>query len=741
MKSLFVWLLSLVTFSQIVANAQVVVSGSNQFPVTAIGTTSASKSLFLKLSTAEAITSVTAAQSQGGKQEFVVGAITGCVVDGTTINPAGSICTVPITFQPAYPGLREASLYVASPAGSFFLGLSGVGSGPQIAFTPGIISTVVEQGLKKTGFGGDGGPAANALLNNPGGLAIDSAGNLYIADQDNARIRKVDAISGIITTVAGNGYQQYSGDGDPAVDAALNYPEAIALDSTGNLYIADSFNNRIREVSADTGIIATLAGNYASGFAGDGGEAPYSLLAGPGGVAVDGYGDVYIADTGNERIRKIDGVTGIITTVAGNGTEGFSGDGGPATSAELDLPHDVALDAVGNVYFFDANNRRIRKIAAATGTISTVVSNVLIEGLAADSGGAVYFSELGITTSTGLDLVQKLDAGTGMITTVAGGGSLGGDLSDGGPANLAGVDCPSGVAVDSAGNVFFAENFTCPIRGNNDVRKVDVSALLPSVEFATTDPGQTSSKTVTVGNTGNSALTFPTPASGNNPSLPSGFSVSNASTCPNVGSASNPGTLAGGTSCVYAIDFAPPSPGCFFGAFTLTDTTLNALYPYVTQSTFFVATGVGGTAVPTVALSTKGLQFGAQPFGALSQPQSFTLTNCGTSPPNRSAAVTTSDEPAVRASLAMRSKNACTSVAGGALPTATDSAGGSASAAPKRSVRKRSLAATTSVLRAASSRRRCAAARSKCSSCATRRSSGVFPPASGSPRKLGGTSR
>jgi len=212
------------------------------------------------------------------------------------------------------------------------------------------------------GFGGDGGLATSASLRDPTGVAVDGSGNLYIADQNNQRIRRVDP-NGIITTVAGNGTYGFSGDGGQATSASLANPSGVAVDGSGNLYIADQRNYRIRRVDPD-GVITTFAGGT-YGFSGDGGLATSASLANPSGVAVDGSGNLYIADSYNQRIRCVD-PDGIITTVAGNGTYGFSGDGGPATSASLGNPSGVGVDGSGNLYIADSSNNRIRKVSFDT---------------------------------------------------------------------------------------------------------------------------------------------------------------------------------------------------------------------------------------------------------------------------------------------------------------------------------------------------------------------------------------
>ena len=230
----------------------------------------------------------------------------------------------------------------------------------------GIITTIAGNG--QSGLSGDGGPATSAGFIGPTGLAVDPAGNLFIADY--YAIRKVSG--GTISTVAGNGQVGFSGDGGPATNASLDLGEdgAVAVDSAGNLYIADAYNNRIREVS--DGIITTIAGSGGSGFfVGDNGPAAGAILTLPNAVAVDSAGNIYIADQFDYRIRKI--TNGVISTIVGTGTEGFSGDGGLAINATVDDPTGVAVDAQGSVYATDSVNQRIRKIAS--GNISTIAGN------------------------------------------------------------------------------------------------------------------------------------------------------------------------------------------------------------------------------------------------------------------------------------------------------------------------------------------------------------------------------
>ena len=340
-----------------------------------------------------------------------------------------------------------------------------------------IITTVAGNGTR--GFSGDGAAATGAQFDGIYGVAADAAGNLYIADLLNNRIRKVDT-GGLISTVAGNGTQGFSGDGGAAASAALSGPQGVAVDGTGNLYIADWGNNRIRKVDSG-GVITTVAGNGTWGFSGDGGAAISAQLNGTAGVAVDDAGKLYIADWANNRIRRVDSGGGI-TTVAGNGTQGFSGDGGAATGAALNGPVGVAVDGAGNLYIADSNNHRIRKVDSG-GVITTVAGNGTA-GYSGD-GGAATGAELNWPRGVAVDAagtpyiadevnnrIRQVDSG-GIITTVAGDGTPG-FSGDGGVATSAALWFPSGVAADAAGNLYIVDG------GNNRIRRLSEGTATPS---------------------------------------------------------------------------------------------------------------------------------------------------------------------------------------------------------------------------------------------------------------------
>jgi uncharacterized protein (TIGR03437 family) len=306
-------------------------------------------------------------------------------------------------------------------------------------------------------FSGDFSQASRAQLNVPAGMAIDNAGNVYFADSQNHRVRKI-APNGTITTVAGNGIPGFSGDAGPAIHAELNNPQGVALDNQGNLLIVDTSNNRIRKILPD-GNIGTVAGNGNAAYFGDGTRAVDAALRAPGAVAVDADGNLYIADTQNHRIRKVNG-SGIIDSVAGRGL-GSTGDGGPAIQALLNNPASVALDRDGNIYIADTGNGRIRKVSAALGTISTIASSENASrprGVTLDFAGNVYF------TDSLQNRLSKISP-SGTVTVVAGNGTCC-YSGDGGQAANAQLNAPWGTVSDPAGNVYVADT------GNNAIRLV-----------------------------------------------------------------------------------------------------------------------------------------------------------------------------------------------------------------------------------------------------------------------------
>jgi len=444
--------------------------------------------------------------------------------------------------------------------------LDGAGNVYVAAFNSGRVFRVASNGNvtvvagigEPGGVRGDGGPAVSASLAEPGGIAVDSSGDVFIADRTFCRIRKVAASTGIISTVAGTDNCFYSGDGGPATSASLNYPSGVALDSSGNIFIADTNNCLIREISASTGVISTVAGTLPDltgalhcGYSGDGGLATGAKLGFPNGVAVDGSGNIIFADTTNCAIRKISASTAIISTVAGTASCGYSGDGGAATSAQLSQTFGVALDRSGNVFIADTANCLIRKVTSSSGHISTVAGDFGLGcgysgdetsatsaqlnqpyGVAVDGSGDIFVADYdnsvirkvsastgNIATFAGVSVpnpydsgqlvgftgysgdgylatdgqlgflndtpygatlvtdrsgnvfiadtannaIREVSASTGLITTVAGDG-VPGYSGDGGPATSAKLFFPRDVAVDGSGNIFIVDSGNCVIR-------------------------------------------------------------------------------------------------------------------------------------------------------------------------------------------------------------------------------------------------------------------------------------
>ncbi len=338
-----------------------------------------------------------------------------------------------------------------------------------------IISTIAGGGS-----GGDGGPATEAIIGSPSNVILDKQGNIYLTDE-NRRVRKIST-DGIITTVAGTMFRDYGGDGGPATEAKLHTPKGMAVDSTGNLYIADSGNHRIRKVDTN-GIITTIAGTGQRGYNGDGIPADEATLNWPDGLVLDNAGNIYFSDSQNYRVRKIS-VNGIISTIAGN-VGGYSGDGGPAIDANFVKPEDLAIDSIGNIYITDSFIHCVRKIDT-DGIINTFAGfcNFFHAGNEGDGGPATSASletPRGVAVDQTNNLyisdftshrIRKVNA-DGIISTLTNpdvlGGSAGGGFSgDGGPASEALLKFPTGVTVDSAGNVYISDT------ANDRIRKVSV---------------------------------------------------------------------------------------------------------------------------------------------------------------------------------------------------------------------------------------------------------------------------
>jgi streptogramin lyase len=335
------------------------------------------------------------------------------------------------------------------------------------------ITTAVGTGQK--GFAGDGGPATAALLNGPFDVAFDAAGNLFFSDTFNHRVRRVDAASGVITTVAGSGEAGYSGDGGPATAARLNEPYGIVIGRTGNLYVADRLNAAVRRVDA-AGTIATLAGTGTAGFAGDGGPAARAGLVEPNGLAVDrALRRLFIADVADHRVRVVDLMAGTIATFAGTGEAAHGGDGGPAAAAAVFGARAVKVAADGTVYILERQGSSLRAVDPLTGIVTTVAGTGA-RGYAGDGGpalAAVFDAPKEMALDPDGDIlivdtenhaIRHIDRQSAVVTTIAGGRK--GGNGNGGPATDAGLDRPHGAVVGPDGAIYVGDT------NNHRIRKL-----------------------------------------------------------------------------------------------------------------------------------------------------------------------------------------------------------------------------------------------------------------------------
>ncbi len=334
------------------------------------------------------------------------------------------------------------------------------------------ITTAV--GTGERGSAGDGGPAAEALLNGPFDVAFDPSGNLYFSDTFNHGIRRVDARTGVIATVAGNGEAGYSGDGGPALAASFNEPYGIAVDRGGNIYVADRHNHCVRRIDAGSGVVTTFAGNGEAGYGGDGGPAARARMVEPNGLGFDPQQRrLFIADVGGHRVRVVEFATGMISTFAGTGEAAHSGDGGPAAAAGVFGARAVKAAADGTVYILERQGSTLRAVDPATGVIRTVAGTGA-RGYSGDGGparDAVFDAPKEFALDPGGDIlivdteshaIRRIYADSGIVETIAGGHK--GPEGDGGPATAAGLGRPHGAVVGPDGAIYIGDTENHRIR-------------------------------------------------------------------------------------------------------------------------------------------------------------------------------------------------------------------------------------------------------------------------------------
>jgi sugar lactone lactonase YvrE len=537
------------------------------FSALGVGATSTQNAAF---QAASAVTPSSIVTSNG---EFTAGALagTGCTLNSSVA--ANTYCTLPINFVPAGPGLRTGQLRVTDSNGNVYNDtLLGVGLSPAAAFYGAVITTVAGNG--NAGSTGNGAAATAATVNTPRGGAFDSFGNFYFADSGNNVIREIAKSTGNISIVAGNGVAGFSGDNAAASAAELNAPTGVVVDPAGNLYIADARNNRIREVS--NGIITTIAGTGVAGYAGDTGLATLASFNNPSAIAIDNTGTLYIADTGNNALRAFNPNGGVIVTLAGTGTAGDTGDTGVPQLATLNAPTGVFVDLSGNIYIADTGNAVIRQIVPITfgiinfqGTINTIAgtpggSANTGDGGAATAAGLLNPSGIGVDASGNVYIAAggqiRIVNPAGIITTIAGTGGAGPYSGEGGSATAAVIPAPAqNLAVDEVGNLYLSDtsgNRILSIAGSNAA-----TLNFGSQTIATSSSPQT----VTLYNSGNQALTL------SNIVVPTSYTLSN--------SGANPCTkttvIAAGGACTFTVTFTPPSVANYASQITITDNALD----------------------------------------------------------------------------------------------------------------------------------------------------------------------
>jgi hypothetical protein len=559
------------------------------------------KTVSLQMQNAFTVGSISVVTQGAANLDFTAAAsqpASGACQTGEVFAPGTNICSINIKFAPTASGMRPGAIrfYDGSNVLQATIYLHGIGLAPLVGLSNAVINAAAGNGT--LGSSGDGGPATSAQLLFPHGVAVDGVGNLVISDTANQKERYVNlgpsAVTalgvavqpGDIQTIAGNGTSGSLGDGGPATSAEFSGQQAPFVDGAGILYVSDQGNNKIRSADPATGIINTFAGG--GGFVNtDGVLAANSTLLGPTDVFSDSNGNIFIADQSHNKVRRVAAETGIITTVAGTGSLGFSGEGGPATSAQLNSPSAVAIDSNGNLFISDQGNAVIREVTFGTGTITIITGTAGSSGFTGD-GGPATSAQLGSSVGIALDpagnlyvadtsnnAVREVFASTGIINTIAGDNTGGrGSSGNGGLATSALMFFPNFPAYDGFGNLYISD------QQNNMIRKVNGAAPLA---FAPTAAGLTSAaQDVTVTNNGNAPLVLSSQAASAN------YDLGGADTTCSTSSPVNPGE-----SCVLGIEFSPNVAGSIPGSVTLVD---NAGTQIVTLSGIGLLTSTTTTA-------------------------------------------------------------------------------------------------------------------------------------------------
>ena len=526
-------------------------------PSIGVGATSATQMVSLTMKQAGTVSSIQVLTGGASGLDYAAGSASGSgICLAGTAYSAGQSCMVPVAFTAKFPGLRAGAVVLldgnGAPMATTYL--SGVGVGPLSVATAGEIMTVAGDGHLATGYElGVNTMAPSVGIHEPVGVAVDGSGNFYYTDNGNDLVGKVD-VNGNLIYIAGTGVPGFSPNGTPAASAAISGPSAVLVDGAGNVYFTEEGNSTVREIVKATGLIETVAGTGVAGYSGDGGAATQATLTEPEGLALDTSGNLYISDTGNSVVREVSVVDGTISTVAGTGAPGYGGDHGPATAAMLNQPWGLAFGIDGSLYISDFQNNVIRKIDT-TGTIATVVGTGEVNylgdggpalaatldhpaGLGVDAGGDIFIAD------SENNVVRKVNGTTKVITTLAGNGYTG-STGDGMDANTMTVSMNKayGLCLDPVGDVFVTDRLGLKVR--------EVYGAMARIQFNDIKVTKTSAPTIQpIDNDGNAPL-----------HISSITPISNAAVDPATTTCSTTAAMAPGAQCNIGVEFNPTVVG------------------------------------------------------------------------------------------------------------------------------------------------------------------------------------